>query len=94
MSENNQNETPWIIAKTVVATAGIIYLVSLATWFAHWAVVFGAVAGVGLIGYKASQLLKRPQQPAPKQLRSESPFDRRFAELEAEERVLDHEIGI
>ncbi len=83
----------WTIIKTVLMTAGFIYLVSLFTWFAHWAVILAAVAGVGFLGYKIASALKT-EKPEQKLLTSEPTFDQQLADLEREERLLDSKIGI
>lgn len=82
----------WLVAKTVVATAGVIYLLSLLSWFAHWMIVLGALGGVGYVAFKLAPGSK-PQQP-PKQLQTEAAYRERLAQLEAEERLLDAEVGI
>ena len=60
-------------------TAGFIYLVSLLTWFAHWAVILAAVAGVGFIGFKVASALKSEKTPQ-KLLTSEPTFDQQLAD--------------
>ena len=83
----------WTIAKTVVITAGLIYLVSLVTWFAKWATVLVAVAGMGYLGYRIAEALPRQRKSERKLLRTESTFDTRMRQLEEEERVLDFHIN-
>lgn len=94
MSSNGEGGfTLWTVVKVALITAGLLYIVSLFTWFAQWATILVAIGGVGYLGYKiASVPTSRPAKP--KMLASEAPFDARLRQLEAEERVLDRKIGI
>ena len=81
------------IAKTVLMTAGVIYLVSLAIWFAHWATIIAAIAGVGYLVWRMSGLTSKTDKSA-RQLGHESSYEHELARLEAEERRIDSQIGI
>ena len=91
----------WTVIKAVLITLGAIYLMSVISWFAQWAVVLLAVGGIGYLGYRVASALApgRKELPAPrtappKMLASETPFDQRMRQLEDEERVLDRKLGL
>ena len=84
----------WTVIKAVLITVGVIYLVSLASWFAQWMTVLLALGGVGWIAYTVTRGLPKPEQAKPKLLATESTFDERMRQLEHDERVLDRKIGL
>ena len=93
MSDGDKGIGIMTIVKIVLLTAGAIYLLNLLTWFAHWGVMLGSVAGVGFLMYKLGTALKKPSAQ-PKQLASERTYAQKLADLERQERLLDREIGV
>ncbi len=93
MSDGEGGFSLWTLVKAVLIVVGVIYLVSLVTWFAQWAVVLLAVGGVGYLGYRVARALA-PAKNETKLLTSESPYDQRLRQLEDEERVLDRKLGL
>lgn len=101
MSDNGQGGGYglWTVIKAVLIVVGLIYLVSLLTWAVQWGVVALAVGGVGYLCYRVARAMNAqkalpPGESSKKLLATESSFDKRLRELENEERLLDHKIGL
>lgn len=85
----------WTVVKAVLITVGLIYLMSIVTWFAQWATVLVAIGGVGYLTYRVARALpKADEKPRPKLLATESTFEEKMRQLEHDERVLDRKIGL
>ena len=55
----------WTVIKVVLIVLGAVYVMSLVTWFAQWAIVLLAVGGVGYLGYRVSRAAL-PSEKKPK----------------------------
>lgn len=93
----------WTVVKAVLIVVGLIYLIQLLTWAVHWGVIALAVGGTGYVVYRLATGFGSSKKALPEGKRSRklltnqkklSPFDKRLRELEEEERLLDHKIGL
>lgn len=96
MARKNEEQQSklWIVLKTVIATAGVIYVVHLLTWFMHWGVILAAVGGVGFVAYRVANALNGASVSDTKLLTRESSFEDEMARLDAEDRALDRTLGV
>ena len=93
MASKNEGSKLWLILKTVIATAGVLYVIHLLTWFMHWAVVLAALSGAGFVAYRVANALHGQSTTNSKLLTRESTFEDEMARLDAEDRALDRTLG-
>lgn len=108
MAGKDDGSRLWLIVKTVLITAGALYLVSLLIWFFQWATFFiyaalfaGVVGGAGYLAYRLAAVTKEKERLELEQDRETvltglstemDDFDRRLLELDREEAKVDAQI--
>lgn len=85
---NDKEFTLFDLFKVAIFMAGLIYVVHLLSWLMHWGVLAAGMAGVGYLAYRIGSV----SADEPKMLVDDD--ERRWLELEEEEKRLDREIGI
>ena len=75
------------LVKVAIFMAGAIYIVHLLSWLMHWGVIAAGMIGVGYLAYRIAGA-------GSEDMKLLDSHERRWLELEDEERRLDREIGI